>query len=31
MPNIPKILPLRAVSGDDNPFKANIKKTEEIK
>ena len=31
IPNIPKILPLRAVSGDDNPFKANIKKTEEIK
>ena len=31
IPKIPKKFPLRAVSGDDNPLRASIKSTPEIK
>tara|TARA_E500000178_G_C16608677_1_gene568016 strand:+ start:496 stop:648 length:153 start_codon:yes stop_codon:yes gene_type:complete len=31
IPKIPNILPLLELSGEDKPFKANIKKTEEIR
>jgi len=31
IPKIPKKFPFRDVSGDDNPLRANIKSTPEIK
>ena len=31
IPKIPKKFPLREVSGDDNPLRASIKSTPEIK